>query len=193
MIGQPPAPAESDQEAESTRLMLDVIETRDHVTQRSLAGEGNVYLASCGSDPSIGVQSADAGRTLVPLTAENHAALLGFIAASGVHALVALAGDESLWTFALLQSVTMFFFGLVGVNFNAMAMEPLGRIAGTGSSVLGSVTTVGGALIGFYVGQQFDGTVVPLTVGFTVCGLAALAIVFVTEGGRLFRPTQTTV
>ena len=85
----------------------------------------------------------------------------------------------------------MFCFGLTAVNFNSMAMEPLGRIAGTGSSVLGSVTTVGGALIGFSVGQQFDGTVIPLTIGFLACGLAALAIVTVTENGRLFRPTQT--
>jgi DHA1 family bicyclomycin/chloramphenicol resistance-like MFS transporter len=122
----------------------------------------------------------------------SHAALIGFIAISAAHALVALSGDETVWVFAAFQGATLFCFGLVGVNFNAMAMEPLGRIAGTGSSVLGAITTVGGALIGFHVGQQFDGTVVPLTVGFTICGCAALAIVFVTEGGRLFRPTQTT-
>jgi DHA1 family bicyclomycin/chloramphenicol resistance-like MFS transporter len=121
----------------------------------------------------------------------SHAALLGFIAISGVHALVALAGQESLWTFAAFQGATMFCFGLVGVNFNAMAMEPLGRIAGTGSSLLGSVTTIGGALIGFYIGQQFDGTVVPLTVGFVAFGLTSLIIVMVTENGRLFRPTQS--
>jgi len=54
LIGQPPAPAESDQGAESTRLMLDAIETRDHVTPRSLAGElgialglTNIYLKRC--------------------------------------------------------------------------------------------------------------------------------------------------
>lgn len=120
----------------------------------------------------------------------SHAALIGYIAISAAHALVALTGEETVWVFAGFQAATLFCFGLVGVNFNAMAMEPLGRIAGTGSSVLGAVTTVGGALIGFYVGQQFDGTVVPLTVGFTACGVVALAIVFVTENGRLFRPTQ---
>jgi hypothetical protein len=82
-----------------------------------------------------------------------------------------------LWTFAAFQGATMFCFGLVGVNFNAMAMEPLGWIAGTGSSLLGSVTTIGGALIGFYIGQQFDGTVVPLTVGFVAFGLTSLIII----------------
>ena len=82
----------------------------------------------------------------------------------------------------------MFCFGCMVSNFGAMAMDPLGHVAGTASSVQGFVTTVGGALIGFYIGQHFDGTVVPLTLGFSLCGLAALAIVLVAEKGRLFRP-----
>lgn len=121
----------------------------------------------------------------------SHAALIGFIAVSSVHAAVALAGQETVWTFAILQAGSMLCFGLIVVNFNAIAMEPLGTIAGTGSSVLGSVTTVGGALIGFSVGQQFNETVVPLTLAFVGCGLAALLIVIVTEKGRLFRPIET--
>jgi len=118
----------------------------------------------------------------------SHAALLGFIAFAAVHAAVALAGRETLLTFFVLQAGMMFCFGLVGSNFGAMAMEPLGRIAGAASSVQGFVTTTGGALIGAFVGARFDGTVVPLTAGFTACGLGALLIVFVTERGRLFRP-----
>lgn len=120
----------------------------------------------------------------------SHTALLGFVAIAAAHGLLAVAGYETVWTFAILQSAMMFCFGLVGANFNSIAMEPLGRIAGTASSVIGFVTTIGGALIGFYVGQHFNGTVVPLTLGFFVCGLAGLVIVAVTERGRLFRPAQ---
>jgi DHA1 family bicyclomycin/chloramphenicol resistance-like MFS transporter len=120
----------------------------------------------------------------------SHTALLGFIAIAAVHGVVALAGYEGVWTFAALQSAMMFCFGLVGANFNSIAMEPLGRLAGTASSVIGFVTTVGGALIGFYVGQHFDGTLIPLTAGFVACGLGGLAIVAVTERGRLFHPQQ---
>jgi MFS transporter, DHA1 family, multidrug resistance protein len=115
----------------------------------------------------------------------SHLALLGFIVIAGAHALFAVAGHETVWMFAVLQSAMMFCFGLIGANFNSIAMEPVGHIAGTASSVLGFVTTVGGALIGFYIGQHFDGTVVPLTLGFIGCGVAALAIVAVTEKGRL--------
>lgn len=117
----------------------------------------------------------------------SHTALLGFIAFAAAHAAVALSGHESLASFIVLQSGMMFCFGLVGSNFGALAMEPLGHIAGTASSVQGLVTTVGGALIGFVIGQQFDGTVAPLTLGFTACGVGALVAVLITEKGRLFR------
>ena len=82
----------------------------------------------------------------------------------------------------------MFCFGLIGPNFGAMAMEPLGHVAGTASSVQGFVTTVIGALLGFYIGQHFNGTVVPLTLGFALCGIAALVTVLIVERGRLFNP-----
>lgn len=118
----------------------------------------------------------------------SHGALLGYLALTGLHAILALSGHESLWTFALLQGGTMFCFGLLAPNFGAMAMDPLGHVAGTASSVQGFVTTVGGALLGFYIGQHFNGTVVPLTLGFSLCGLVALAIVLVAEKGRLFHP-----
>ena len=72
----------------------------------------------------------------------------------------------------------MTFFGLIGANAGALAMEPLGHIAGTASSVQGVIATIGGALIGFTIGQQFNGTTLPFLVGFTSCGAAALAIAF---------------
>jgi DHA1 family bicyclomycin/chloramphenicol resistance-like MFS transporter len=116
----------------------------------------------------------------------SHAALFGFIALATVHVAVALTGHETLVSFALLQAGVWFCFGLVFSNFGSLAMEPLGRVAGTASSVQGCVTTFGGALIGFLVGQSFDGTAVPMSVGFVVCGSIALCIVLVAERGRLF-------
>lgn len=118
----------------------------------------------------------------------SHAALIGFIAVTCLHAAIAAAGLETIWVFALLQSLTMFAFGLIGPNFGAISMEPLGHVAGTASSVQGFITTVGGALMGFAIGQRLDGTVVPLTLGFGACGIGALVLVLVAEKGQLFRP-----
>lgn len=118
----------------------------------------------------------------------SHTMLLGYIGFAVVHAVVALSGHENIWTFSVLQAGMMFCFGLTAPNFGSMAMEPLGHIAGTASSVQGFVTTVGGALIGFYIGQHFNGTTAPLMVGFAACGLLALGMVLFAERGRLFRP-----
>jgi MFS family permease len=96
-----------------------------------------------------------------------HGSLLGYIAFAVVHTGLVLSGNENLWSFALLQAGTMFCFGLIVPNFSSMAMEPLGHIAGTASAVQGFITTFGGALIGLFIGQQFDGTTGPLILGFT--------------------------
>ena len=120
----------------------------------------------------------------------SHAALLGFIALTCIHAAVAWTGHESIWSFAILQCVTMFAFGLMGPNFGAMSMEPLGHVAGTASSVQGFITTVGGAVLGFAIGQQLDGSVKPLTAGFAAFGIGALLLVLFAEKGKLFRPSQ---
>lgn len=106
------------------------------------------------------------------------AALGGFTFAAALHLLAAALLGETIWSFVLLQAATMIFFGLVGANAGALAMEPLGHIAGTASSLQGLITTVGGALIGFLIGQQFDGTTEPFLIGFTLCGAAALAAAF---------------
>lgn len=120
----------------------------------------------------------------------SHTALIGHIFFAGTHAVVAWTGHETLTSFIVLQASMMFCFGLVGSNFGAMAMEPLGHVAGTASSVQGFFTTISGALIGFFIGQHFDGTVVPLTLGFALCGISALIVVLITERGRLFHPTR---
>jgi DHA1 family bicyclomycin/chloramphenicol resistance-like MFS transporter len=116
----------------------------------------------------------------------SHTALMGYIAFAVVHALVALSGRETLWTFSLLQAGMMFCFGLVMSNFGSIAMEPLGHLAGTAASVQGFITTIGGALFGFWIGQLFDGTTVPLTLGFAGFGIAGLVAVLITEKGRMF-------
>ncbi|WP_420136849.1 multidrug effflux MFS transporter [Sphingomonas sp.] len=117
----------------------------------------------------------------------SHTALLGLIGVSGVHVLVAMSGYETMLSFALLQWTTMFCFGLMGSNFGSMAMENVGEIAGTASSVQGFVSTCGGALLGLVVGQAFNGTVVPLALGFFLLGLCALVVVLITERGKLFQ------
>ncbi|MBB3872507.1 multidrug effflux MFS transporter [Brevundimonas mediterranea] len=137
----------------------------------------------------IAVASIVNARLVVKLGSRkiSHTALIGFTGISAIHALVALSGHETIWTFAILQTLTMFCFGLIAGNFGAMAMETMGHIAGTAASIQGFISTIFGSLLGFAVGQQFNGTTVPMVLGFTVFGLIALAWVLFAERGRLFR------
>lgn len=102
--------------------------------------------------------------------------LVAFTAAATAHLALALFVGQTLWSFVLLLAATMALFGLIGANAGALAMEPLGHVAGTASSLQGLITTVGGALIGLGVGQQFNGTTLPFLTGFALCGAASLAV-----------------
>ena len=117
----------------------------------------------------------------------SHSALLLYITVAGLHLVVAATGHESLVIYTVLQGATMFSFGLASGNFGAMAMEPMGHMAGVASSFQGLVSMVGASLIGFLIGQNFNGTVVPLEAGYLACGLLALTVVLIAEHGRLFR------
>ena len=117
----------------------------------------------------------------------SHSALMGFIVVSFAHAAVALSGHDTIWTFSIFQALKMFCFGLIAGNFSSMAMEPMGRIAGTASSAQGFISTVIGALIGFAIGQAFNGTTIPFAVSFAGLSVAALLLTLWAEKGRLFR------
>ncbi len=116
----------------------------------------------------------------------SHGALIGFLIVSAIWFMWSLTGPVPLAAFVTLFALAMVQFGWIGSNFNSIAMEPLGHIAGTASSIQGFIQTLGGGVVGALIGQAFDGTVTPLAAGF--CGVAALALilVLVAERGRLF-------
>lgn len=118
-----------------------------------------------------------------------HGALCLFTAAAGAGlALAAWSAPDAvpLWLFCAVMAVIFGCFGFIGTNFNALALDPLGEVAGTASSVLGFLQTLGGGLLGAVIGYQFDGTVVPLFGGYLLLALGALALAAWAESGRLF-------
>ena len=124
----------------------------------------------------------------------SHSALVGFVAVAGIMFLAVEFQALSLAFFVALATLMMFAFGLVFANFTSLAMEPQGHIAGTASSLYGSITTLLGIGIGTAIGQSYDGTLIPFASGFFICTVASLTVVIFTEKGRLFKPhaTQTT-
>jgi len=118
----------------------------------------------------------------------SHGALLGFLVVATVMFIAARADVLSLPLFMALSALMMFSFGMMVANFTALAMEPQGAIAGTASSLYGTITTLLGIIMGITIGQDYDGTLVPFSTGFLLCTLGTLAVVAITEKGRLFQP-----
>ncbi len=116
----------------------------------------------------------------------SHTALLCFIGVTTLHVVVAAAGVETLWTFVAFQAATMACFSMAVSNFGAMALEPIGAVAGIGASLQGFISTFGAAVVGATIGRYFSGTTVPLAAGALTCGLLALVFVLFAERGRLF-------
>jgi DHA1 family bicyclomycin/chloramphenicol resistance-like MFS transporter len=116
----------------------------------------------------------------------GHTASLALALITAVHAMVLIAGQETIWTFIVLQGLTMGSFAFTSSNLGTLAMENMAPIAGTASSVQGVVSTVGAAAIGFVIGQQFDGTPGPFVIGTALCATGGFILILLTEPKRLF-------
>jgi DHA1 family bicyclomycin/chloramphenicol resistance-like MFS transporter len=103
-------------------------------------------------------------------------AMSAFTFMATLHLGLILTVGETIWSFVAVQALTMGCFGLIGANSGALAMEPLGHVAGTASALQGLLSTVGAALIGLTIGQLFNGTTIPLVTGFVICGALGLVI-----------------
>jgi MFS transporter, DHA1 family, multidrug resistance protein len=115
-----------------------------------------------------------------------HTAVLVYIGMSAIWLILAVFGPVPLPLFFGLLLVIQFMFGWAASNMNSLAMEPLGAVAGTAASVFGFMQTVGGAVLGTIIGQQFNGTLVPNAAGYVTMGLLVLTCILIAEKGRLF-------
>ncbi|WP_242494299.1 multidrug effflux MFS transporter [Loktanella sp. IMCC34160] len=92
--------------------------------------------------------------------------ILGWLLVPGTVASLAL---YVLWTASVF-----FMVGLTIGNLTALALEPMGHIAGIAASALTAIATVGAVLIAVPVGLAFDGTPLPLAIGVLCAAIPAL-------------------
>ena len=116
----------------------------------------------------------------------SHSVLICFVVLCALNVAIAKIVGESFTPIYGLLALTIGCFGMLGANFNALAMEPHGNDAGSASAAYGFATTGIATIFGFLAARQYDGTAEPILWAFLVFGLVSLACVFVTEHGRLF-------
>ncbi len=89
--------------------------------------------------------------------------------------------EPSLAFFLIYLGLVFFCFGLLFGNLSTLAVQPLGHIAGIATSVISSVQTLMSVAVGVVIGNSYDGTVMPLTLGFVICGFSGFVLVFIAK------------
>ncbi|MUU78433.1 multidrug effflux MFS transporter [Winogradskyella endarachnes] len=106
-------------------------------------------------------------------------ALLTFVSIALVYVVLFWSGVNPpvgvLIVFLMLQFASVaFLFG----NYRALAMQPMGHIAGIGSALNGFISTIMAVPIANYIGSFIKTSVLPLFIGFLVTGLIALVLFY---------------
>lgn len=99
-------------------------------------------------------------------------------------ALHLLVDDVTLWMFLVYAVVLFFSFGLIFGNLNALAMEPMGHIAGMAAAIIGCVSSLISMSLGAMIGQLYNGTLIPVVTGFLCLGVVSFIIMLTTERYR---------
>ena len=126
------------------------------------------------------------------MRAPTGVALATMAAASTSFLVVALAADgvPPFAAFMVWLLIVMACMGVLFGNLNALAMEPLGRVAGLGAALVGSLSTLMALPFAWAVGRAYDGGVGALVGGFAVLGAAAFATACATERGLPWRARE---
>lgn len=89
--------------------------------------------------------------------------------------------DVQLWMFLIFAGILFFCFGLLFGNINAMAMEPMGHVAGIAAAVIGSISSIMSNIVGTSIGQMYDNTLMPMTISYILLFSVALALLYYAE------------
>ena len=103
------------------------------------------------------------------------------VAVLGVVLLV--AGQPPLWFLMVYLMLTFLCVGILFGNNNALAMQPLGQVAGIGAAVVGSLSTFISVPLGIMIGRSYNGTILPLIAGMAILAGLSLVVVRWIEAG----------
>lgn len=116
------------------------------------------------------------------LLSQNAIAFMAIISFAFLPISIYYHGEPPLTYYLAYLALVLFCFGLTFGNLSTLAIEPLGHIAGTASSIIGSLSTLISIPIGVFIGQLYKGNIYPLVIGFAL--LASLAFIVVVRTNK---------
>ena len=145
---------------------------------------GSVFVVYFGLQAlGFGVSSLLNSR-LVERLGMRYLVIRGLVAVIGTGVLVAALSAFTVVPFTVFLSfglVSLFCIGLLFGNLNALAMEPMGHIAGTAAAIIAAISNLVSLSVGTLIGQLYNGTLMPVAIGFASMGGAALWLVLRAE------------
>ena len=108
-----------------------------------------------------------------------HIAMWSFILTSSVFILLFHSDNPSIEVLIVFFALQFFTIGFLFGNLRALAMEPMGHIAGIGSALNGFISTVMAVPIADFIGKYVVNSVTPLFIGFLVCGIISLVLFYI--------------
>jgi MFS transporter, DHA1 family, multidrug resistance protein len=111
-------------------------------------------------------------------------AMITIVATSAVFLAVNLVLPVQLWMFLLYAAILFFSFGMMFGNLNSIAMEPMGHIAGIASAIIGASSSAVSMVLGALIGQLYNNTLIPITLGFLLLGILSVITMWYAEGDK---------
>lgn len=112
-------------------------------------------------------------------------ALYGMMTAAGLFFAHTLLAEPSLPIFMVCMGACFYCLGLMFGNMSAMALEPMGHMAGLASAFMGSCSSLVSMTLGAIVGQLYDGTLLPLSAGLLIFSTGTYGIMRWAEHGHI--------
>lgn len=118
------------------------------------------------------------------LRAMMRPAMVGYAIAVAIMFGLSMAGVDNIFVLGAFLFVSNAFLGLVIPVTSVLALAEHGPIAGTASSLMGTLQLATGSIVMAVSGGLNDGTVRPMVIGITVCALISFVLGVFTLGVR---------
>ncbi|MCF6308233.1 MAG: multidrug effflux MFS transporter [Flavobacteriaceae bacterium] len=115
-------------------------------------------------------------------------ALFGFFGVSILYVFFFYSSNNpSIEIILVFFAMQFFFLGFLFGNLRAIAMQPVGHIAGIAAAITGLISTLMAVPISVFIGRYVLDTALPLFIGFSICSFFSILILIYLKRGPFYK------